>query len=719
VWRLLVTVVCLAAAVCVHAGGNPDIKAFIEFENGYNTIEPTVGVPFTATVYLEDFGPGEGVSAMELALAWTFSGYLISYQSLLPGGLTIGDPQTGWTIAGSECTFPDTNSRVAVAELTFLYDGGSPGTLELLDHPVNGRVAFDCSFETDEWCVRTWPSGHAAVGPGATPPPGDCLVANMCLEVWKDVDCDISVVGDEVVYMICVWNCAEGPVPLYDLTVTDPLLGGVLPGFPSTLGVGETVCIEFPYVVQQQDPDPLENIVEVVANDGLVGVVTEYATEMVDLIHPSFQVTVDCISGLVPAGGDAEFEVTIQNTGDCDLLITTDEPQIPPHRLEESGISVWPVLVPDPGGVTEICETVDVLAEVPPEYCDIDATYMDSDEACCQVAGAPTILTVSDIGNDQGRNVRLRWQRSHFDAPGQPYQIASYELYRRQDAYVLGDPVEGADWVSDQDAPAAMGDDRLDGWDYVATVPAHGDSFYQCTAPTLCDSTAESGICWSVFFVRGATTDPYTYFDSLPDSGYSVDNLAPAPPSGLLADGDETLVSLTWDISEEEDFDYYAVYMGESEDFVPAEPIGFTSNASFEDASPPAVSEWWYRVTAFDFAGNESAPSEAAGVVATGTDGANPSRFWLAPAVPNPFERTTAIEYWIPDEEGGRSTSLTVYDASGRTVRTLVEGDVAPGVHMEVWDGRDDAGAPVANGVYFCKLETEQHVSSRKLIVVR
>jgi hypothetical protein len=76
-------------------------------------------------------------------------------------------------------------------------------------------------------------------------------------------------------------------------------------------------------------------------------------------------------------------------------------------------------------------------------------------------------------------------------------------------------------------------------------------------APTLADSTAGGGIQWSVFFIRALTAEPATYFDSAPDSGYSVDNLAPSVPLNLayVAPG-----ILTWDDVPDTDFDFYTVY---------------------------------------------------------------------------------------------------------------------------------------------------------------
>jgi flagellar hook assembly protein FlgD len=62
--------------------------------------------------------------------------------------------------------------------------------------------------------------------------------------------------------------------------------------------------------------------------------------------------------------------------------------------------------------------------------------------------------------------------------------------------------------------------------------------------------------------------------------------------------------------------------------------------------------------------------------------------------------------------------SLRIYAANGRLVRTLVDQDAAAGDFRATWDGRDEAGASLARGVYFARYMTDGKVADdRKLIL--
>ena len=80
-----------------------------------------------------------------------------------------------------------------------------------------------------------------------------------------------------------------------------------------------------------------------------------------------------------------------------------------------------------------------------------------------------------------------------------------------------------------------------------------------------------------------------------------------------------------------------------------------------------------------------------------------PRALQLSPGRPTPFAASTLIAYELYT---AASVRLVVYDAQGRSVRTLVNGATQmPGSYSVTWDGRDDGGRPVSAGVYWYRLE--------------
>ncbi len=84
--------------------------------------------------------------------------------------------------------------------------------------------------------------------------------------------------------------------------------------------------------------------------------------------------------------------------------------------------------------------------------------------------------------------------------------------------------------------------------------------------------------------------------------------------------------------------------------------------------------------------------------------------------VPNPFNPSTTISYEL-DKAG--SVDLQVFDLAGRLVKTLHHGNEAAGRHEIVWLGRDHAGRPVATGVYFYRLQTDNEVETRRMLLAK
>jgi hypothetical protein len=88
----------------------------------------------------------------------------------------------------------------------------------------------------------------------------------------------------------------------------------------------------------------------------------------------------------------------------------------------------------------------------------------------------------------------------------------------------------------------------------------------------------------------------------------------------------------------------------------------------------------------------------------------------LGPNYPNPFNPSTTIAFRLA--EAG-TVDLRVFDVAGRLVRTLVSGRLDDGDHLVPWQGRDDAGRPVASGVYFYRLETGDFSESRRMVLAK
>ncbi len=96
--------------------------------------------------------------------------------------------------------------------------------------------------------------------------------------------------------------------------------------------------------------------------------------------------------------------------------------------------------------------------------------------------------------------------------------------------------------------------------------------------------------------------------------------------------------------------------------------------------------------------------------------GRMPIQAMLHACRPNPFSQRTLISYQFP--QAGRVV-LRVYDASGRVVKTLQNGMQERGSHTVSWDGRDDKGRSVANGVYFYRVDAPGLKDTKKAVVTK
>ena len=345
------------------------------------------------------------------------------------------------------------------------------------------------------------------------------------------------------------------------------------------------------------------------------------------------------------------------------------------------------------------------------------------------ILNAGTIEKIADVPNDQGKQVRIVWNRFGGDGVSDN-PITFYALWRRVDDMTVGTNNENPVYKSFDKIPVeASGiptgtQIEMDGtlWDFVGSVPAAGLDMYSTTAPTLFDSTKVDGLHWSVFRVSGHTAIPTVYAISPPDSGYSIDNLAPMAPSGFVGQETETGIALSWNEPVDEDFKYFALYRSTTSGFDPhsTEPLATITENNFIDADVAIGTTYYYRLSAFDFSGNESDYTDELATVVTRVDGGAekgvPTDFALMQNFPNPFNPSTAIRFALPY---AAKITLNIYNLQGILVRSLVSDKLNAGYHNIIWDGRDSAGQLVSAGTYICRLTSGSESITKKMVLLK
>ncbi|MHB8579960.1 MAG: T9SS type A sorting domain-containing protein [Ignavibacteriaceae bacterium] len=91
-----------------------------------------------------------------------------------------------------------------------------------------------------------------------------------------------------------------------------------------------------------------------------------------------------------------------------------------------------------------------------------------------------------------------------------------------------------------------------------------------------------------------------------------------------------------------------------------------------------------------------------------------PTKFELEQNYPNPFSTSTEIPYQLKSQS---AVQVTIYDILGRVVRKFSVGDQAVGLHSIVWDSRNNYGALVATGIYFCRLQANGESQVKKMVL--
>jgi predicted CXXCH cytochrome family protein len=334
--------------------------------------------------------------------------------------------------------------------------------------------------------------------------------------------------------------------------------------------------------------------------------------------------------------------------------------------------------------------------------------------------GSASIVSVSDIPNDQGKQVQLVWNQ--FPAESFAYdRLVKYGIWRMDPSF-SENPVKKFRSLSDIFTSAPVGGTVTNGpvvWTFVAEVPASGLAEYAYVAPTLYDTTITSGMVQTTFMIAGYTGDGKRLYASAADSGFSVDNLKPVKPVGLMAAYQSGGVVLSWAAPTDPDVDVYNVFRSTTAGFDPSTtaPIASVKGITYTDNAVTPGTQYYYRIGAVDFGGNVSPFSDETGVV-TGikTEQGIPTDFALKQNYPNPFNPSTEIAFALPKAV---RVKLSIFTITGEQIATLVDREMAAGNYSVTWNGEGLSGRLVSSGLYLYRIEAGDFVSVRKMVMLK
>ncbi len=230
----------------------------------------------------------------------------------------------------------------------------------------------------------------------------------------------------------------------------------------------------------------------------------------------------------------------------------------------------------------------------------------------------PALTKVKDVPGDQGGKVTVGWNASVYDVSGQ-HVVTYYSIWR---GIELSARIEPSQIIT----PEQMQMDfkgkgyrtittstGTTSWEWLANMPSAYFPAYAYTAQTASDSSA-NGTPYFKFIVLAHTSNPFVFWDSNIDSGYSTDNIAPSAVRRVSA---QTVpgpaVLLTWDSNTgDPDVASFEVHESTTSDFTPTPgtKIGQATVGQFTDTSPLTAGVLhYYRIVTVDAHGNQSTPS--------------------------------------------------------------------------------------------------------------
>ncbi len=246
--------------------------------------------------------------------------------------------------------------------------------------------------------------------------------------------------------------------------------------------------------------------------------------------------------------------------------------------------------------------------------------------------------------------------------------------------------------------------------------PNHGLYVYQFTMPNLVpgDSVIVSGIITEYFGMTEFTSLDYQQrigigapvkVKMLPPAVLRAGSSAAEPYEGVMVGVDAAYIYATFDIHNE-----WMVGTG-------TDSVWIAHRAAYTYVPTLGCIGSVKGPLDYTYGSFRIQPRTNADIVESGA-GATPGGTFtlsLSQNAPNPFGAETSIRFTLPSKT---QVNLSIYDVSGRLVRSVYNDAATAGEHHATWDGKDGFGSEVSSGVYFIRLATPKTTLEKKMVLV-
>ncbi len=204
---------------------------------------------------------------------------------------------------------------------------------------------------------------------------------------------------------------------------------------------------------------------------------------------------------------------------------------------------------------------------------------------------------------------------------------------------------------------------------------------------------------------------------------YKYQDYAPKPPKNLTAEMNENEVILNWLYNTEADFSHYRVYRDTVPNFIydTTKIIAEVKDTTIYKDKIRTGRNVYYKITAMDKQGNQSAASEEVSIISVGVEKPKliANDYKLFQNYPNPFNPSTMISYRLKENSRVR---IVLYSTTGEKVEEIVNKHQAKGYYEINYNARKRG---LSSGIYILRMEVKdennipRYTDAVKMILVK